>query len=141
MLFRSRRELEALCDLPYALVFYEAPHRVVETVADCHTLLGGERRILFARELTKRFEQIHACPLAEAGAWLEADENHRRGEFVLVLEPPPTREDDDDGEARRVLALLLEELPLKQAAHLAARLTGARKNALYQLALEMKQEE
>lgn len=136
-----RRELETLCNLPYALVFYEAPHRVVETVADCLALLGGARRILIARELTKRFEQLHACPLAEATAWLEADENHRRGEFVLVLEPPAAVKDDDDGETRRVLALLLEELPLKQAAHLAARLTGARKNALYQLALDMKQEE
>lgn len=136
-----RRELERLRDLPCALVFYEAPHRVVETVADLCALLGGERRILFARELTKRFEQLHACPLAEAGAWLAADENHRRGEFVLVLDPPAEREENDDGEARRVLALLLEELPVKQAAHLAARLTGARKNALYQIALEMKQGE
>lgn len=135
-----RRELERLRDLPYALVFYEAPHRIQETVLDLCALLGGERRILFARELTKRFEQLHACPLAEAAAWLEADENHRRGEFVLVLDPPPVGE-DDDSEARRVLTLLLEELPVKQAAHLAARLTGARKNALYQIALEMKQEE
>jgi 16S rRNA (cytidine1402-2'-O)-methyltransferase len=135
-----RRELERLRDLPFALVFYEAPHRIQETVLDLCALLGGERRILFARELTKRFEQLHACPLAEATAWLEADENHRRGEFVLVLDPPPVGE-DDDSEARRVLTLLLEELPVKQAAHLAARLTGARKNALYQIALEMKQEE
>ena len=136
-----RRELEGLRDLPYALVFYEAPHRVEETVADLRAVLGDERRILFARELTKRFEQLHACPLSEAEAWLEADENHRRGEFVLVLDPPAAKEDNDTAEAHRVLALLLEELPVKQAAQLAARLTGARKNALYQLALEMKQGE
>jgi len=135
-----RRELESLRDLPYALVFYEAPHRVLETVADLAVVLGGERRILFARELTKRFEQLHACPLAVAQAWLEEDENHQRGEFVLVLDPPTAREDDDT-EARRVLALLLEELPVKQATHLAAKLTGARKNVLYSLALEMKQGE
>ena len=136
-----RKTLEGLRDLPCALVFYEAPHRIQETVADLCALLGGGRRILFARELTKRFEQLHACPLAEATAWLEADENHRRGEFVLVLDAPAAREQDDDSEARRVLALLLEELPVKQAAHLAARLTGARKNTLYQLALAMKQGE
>lgn len=136
-----RRALEGLRDLPYALVFYEAPHRIRETVRDLGAVLGGDRRILFARELTKRFEQLHACPLAEALAWLEADENHQRGEFVLVLDPPAAGEKNDDGEARRVLALLLEELPVKQATHLAARLTGARKNALYQLALEMKQGE
>jgi len=135
-----RRALESLRDLPYALVFYEAPHRVKETVVDLCALLGDERRILFARELTKRFEQVHACPLGEALAWLEADENHQRGEFVLVLDPPAAQEADDT-EARRVLALLLEELPVKQAAHLAARLTGARKNTLYQLALAMKQGE
>ena len=136
-----RKTLEGLRDLPCALVFYEAPHRIQETVADLCALLGGGRRILFARELTKRFEQLHACPLGEAVAWLEADENHRRGEFVLVLDAPAAREENDDSEARRVLALLLEELPVKQAAHLAARLTGARKNALYQLALAMKQGE
>ncbi len=136
-----RRELESLRDLPYALVFYEAPHRIQETVADLCAVLGDDRRILFARELTKRFEQLHGCPLADAPAWLEADDNHRRGEFVLVVDPPAAREKEDAGEARRVLALLLEELPVKQAAHLAARLTGARKNALYQIALEMKQEE
>ncbi len=135
-----RRALEGLRDLPYALVFYEAPHRVKETVVDLCALLGGDRHILFARELTKRFEQLHACPLDEALAWLEADENHQRGEFVLVLDPPAAQEADDT-EARRVLALLLEELPVKQAAHLAARLTGARKNTLYQLALAMKQGE
>jgi 16S rRNA (cytidine1402-2'-O)-methyltransferase len=133
-----KKELERLGDLPYALVFYEAPHRVVETVADLAAMLGGARRILFARELTKRFEQLHACPLGEAGAWLDEDENHRRGEFVLVIDPPTAKEADDAGEARRVLALLLEELPVKQAAHLAVKLTGGRKNALYQLALEMK---
>ncbi len=135
-----RRALEDLRDLPYALVLYEAPHRIQETVADLCALLGGERRILFARELTKRFEQIHTCPLAAASAWLEADANHCRGEFVLVLDPPAAQEDDDDAETRRVLAVLLQELPLKQAAHLAARLTGARKNSLYRLALEMKQD-
>ena len=134
-----RKALESLADLPYALVFYEAPHRIEACVADLAEVLGGERRVLFARELTKRFEQLHQCSLAEAGAWLAADENHRRGEFVLVLDPPPPAPADDNPEARRVLEILLEELPVKQAAHLAARLTGARKNALYDLALTLKQ--
>lgn len=133
-----QRQLEELRDLPCALVFYEAPHRIEETVADLAATLGSERRILFARELSKRFEQIHACPLGSALAWLAADDNHRRGEFVLVIDPPAPRAEDDEPEARRVLAVLLEELPVKQAAQLAAKLTGARKNALYQLALNMK---
>jgi 16S rRNA C1402 (ribose-2'-O) methylase RsmI len=72
-------------------VFYEAPHRIEETVDDLLAVLGGERSILFARELTKKFEQLHACPLADAPAWLAADDNHRRGEFVLVIGPPPAK--------------------------------------------------
>ncbi len=135
-----RKALAELASLPRALVFYEAPHRIEECVDDLLAELGGERTLLFARELTKRFEQLHECPLAEAPAWLAEDENHRRGEFVLVVSPPPPRETGDDGEARRVLEILLEELPLKQAAHLAAKLTGGRKNALYDLALELKKD-
>jgi 16S rRNA (cytidine1402-2'-O)-methyltransferase len=135
-----RKALDELSRPPHALVFYEAPHRIVETVDDLLDKLGGDRTVLFGRELTKRFEQIHACPLADAPAWLAADENHRRGEFVLVVSPPADRKSADDGEDRRVLRILLEELPVKQAAHLAARLTGSRKNALYDLALKLNKE-
>lgn len=135
-----RKALAELAPLPHALVFYEAPHRIGECVDDLLAVLGGERSLLFGRELTKRFEQVHECPLAEAPAWLAADENHRRGEFVLAVSPPPPREAGDDGEARRVLEILLEELPLKQAAQLAAKLTGGRKNALYDLALDLKKD-
>jgi 16S rRNA (cytidine1402-2'-O)-methyltransferase len=135
-----RRVLEGLRDLPTALVFYEAPHRIEETVADLAQVLGGERDILFAREITKRFEQFHACPLSEATAWLAANDNHRRGEFVLVVWPPAGKAEETNGEGRRVLEILLAELPLKQAAHLAAKLTGGRKNELYDLALGLKKE-
>jgi 16S rRNA (cytidine1402-2'-O)-methyltransferase len=135
-----RKALDDLAARPNALVFYEAPHRIVETIDDLLARLGGERTVLFGRELTKRFEQIHACPLADAPAWLAADENHRRGEFVLVVSPPLDKESADGDEDRRILEILLEELPVKQAAHLAARLTGSRKNALYDLALKLKQE-
>jgi 16S rRNA (cytidine1402-2'-O)-methyltransferase len=136
-----RKALQQLAGRPDALVFYEAPHRIEETVADLLAVLGGERTLLLARELTKKFEQLHACPLAQAPAWLAADDNHRRGEFVLVISAPEAVECDADAvEQRRVLEILLEELPLKQAAHLAARITGARKNALYELALTLKQE-
>ena len=68
------------------LVFYEAPHRVVESVESMVAVFGGGRRIGIARELTKLFEQVHVCRLAEAGAWLQQDEDHRRGEFVLLVE-------------------------------------------------------
>jgi 16S rRNA (cytidine1402-2'-O)-methyltransferase len=122
--------------LPCALVFYEAPHRIEECVADLLARLGGERNLLIARELTKRFEQIHQCLLADAPAWLAADDDHRRGEFVLVVSAPAAGESDDAPEARRVLEILLEELPVRQAAQLAARITGGRKNTLYDLALK-----
>ena len=135
-----RKALQALVGRPEALVFYEAPHRIEETVTDLLEILGGERRLLFARELTKKFEQLHACPLAEAPAWLAADDNHRRGEFVLVIDAAPVQVDDGMAEAQRVLEILLQDLPLKQASSLAARITGARKNALYDLALTLKQE-
>lgn len=135
-----RKALQGYAALPCALVLYEAPHRIEASVADLLAEMDGARTLLIARELSKRFEQLHHCALADAPAWLAADEHHRRGEFVLVIGPPPARADDvqDDTEARRVLAILLEELPLKQAARIAARLTGGRRNALYDLALSLK---
>lgn len=134
-----RTALEALRDTDAALVFYEAPHRVAETLADLLTVFGPERELVIARELTKLFEQIVRLPLAEAGAWLAADANHSRGEFVLVLAGAPARESAElDAGSERVLRLLLAELPLKQAAKLGAEITGASRNALYARALVLK---
>jgi 16S rRNA (cytidine1402-2'-O)-methyltransferase len=129
--------ITALAPVDAALVFYEAPHRVMETVADLVELLEPQREIVVARELTKMFEQIERMPLAAAPAWLAADANHQRGEFVLVVSAPPPRE-GMDAETERVLAALLAELPVKQAARLAAEITGQPKNALYARALELK---
>jgi len=129
--------LRALAGLPYALVFYEAPHRILETVEALATVFGPERTLVMARELTKLFETIHSCPLGEALEWLQADANRQRGEFVLLVSGAP--ETSDDGEGERVLRLLLAEgLPVKQAAKLAHGITGAGKNALYELALSLK---
>ncbi len=134
---QRQKELEALVALPYTLVFYEAPHRVLESVEALAAAFGPERTIVFARELTKLFETIHACPLGEALEWLQADANRQRGEFVLLVEAAP--EDADDGAGERVLRLLLAEgLPVKQCAKLAAEITGASKNELYQKALALK---
>lgn len=132
-----RTALEALKDIPAKLVFYEAPHRIEDTVADLAALLEPQREIVIARELTKLFEQIERMPLAAAPAWLAADENHRRGEFVLLVSAPPPRE-GLDAETERILKLLLAELPVKQAAKLAAAITGQPKNALYERALALK---
>ncbi|MDQ5918727.1 MAG: rRNA (cytidine1402-2-O)-methyltransferase, partial [Pseudomonadota bacterium] len=95
-------------------------------------------RIVIARELTKLFETIHACPLGEAMAWLEADANQQKGEFVLIVDAPAAS-GGDDAEADRVLKLLLDEgLPVKQAAKLAHAITGASKNELYDRALAQR---
>ena len=133
-----RKTLEALAKLPHTLVFYEAPHRIAETADDLAAVLGPARRVVLARELTKLFEEIHACTLGEAGAWLAANANRTRGEFVLIVEGAPAEDPAAGEEAHRVLEILLGELPVRQAAALAARLTGARKNELYALALQMK---
>lgn len=133
--------LQALAGQPQALVFYEAPHRIVETVAALAQVLGAQRRILIARELTKRFENLHECALAQAPAWLEADANRQRGEFVLVVQgAPPAVADALSPEVERILALALEALPTKGAAKLAAAITGVSKNALYERALALKAE-
>ena len=137
---RAKQREEALRELsalPYALVFYEAPHRILEAVVSLALVLGAQRTVVLARELTKIYETIHSCPLGEAHDWLLADANRQRGEFVLLVSGAP--EAEDDGEGERVLKLLLDEgLPVKQAAKLAHSITGAAKNAMYELALSLK---
>jgi 16S rRNA (cytidine1402-2'-O)-methyltransferase len=131
-----RRQLQRLRAVGHPLVLYEAPHRVRETLADLAEALGGGRRIVIARELTKLFESVHACALSEALAWLDADPHRLKGEFVLVVEGARAPEAEGQ-QGERVLAVLLRELPLKHAVQLAAEITGAKRNALYARALEM----
>ena len=126
---------------PYTLVFYEAPHRILECVADLHSVFGDERDIVLAREVTKLFESIHRCKLSEATAWLHNDPNNLRGEFVVLVSAAPLRAAGLAAEIEHVLAILLAELPLKQAVTLAVQITGAGKNELYQRALEIKKQE
>jgi len=136
-----RKVLEALKSQTVTLAFYEAPHRIVECVADLSNVLGEQRRICFARELTKTFETIYSCSLGEAQAWLQADTNQQRGEFVLLIEAAVVKEAEEIPEdAVRVLKLLLADLPLKQAVKLATEITHEKKNILYQFALQLKQQ-
>ena len=135
-----RTALQALAEHPYTLVFYEAPHRILDCVADLHAVFGDEREIVFARELTKLFESIHRCKLGEAMDWLNRDPNNQRGEFVLLVSGAQTQA-GLDAEAERVLKVLLEGLPLKQAVQLAAEITGVARNDLYQHALSLKSRE
>jgi len=132
-----RKALERLGTLPHTLVFYEAPHRVVECVEDMSRALGPERVLVIARELTKLFEQIHRCVLGEAAAWLREDADRQRGEFVLIAEGAAARSESAKLDWERVLTTLLAELPLAHAVKLACKLTGAKKNAVYARALQL----
>lgn len=136
-----RTRLALLREEPRTLIFYEAPHRILECVEDMQAIFGGERLALLGRELTKTFETLKGLPLAGLREWIAADSNQQRGECVLLLagwEAPPG-EPAVGAEALRVLDLLLAELPLKRAAALAAEITGVRKNLLYQAALERQE--
>ena len=136
-----RKVLESLKAQTVTLVLYEAPHRIIECVEDVAKVLGGERQITFCRELTKTFETIYTCASSEAGAWLQADANQQRGEFVLLIEAAPVVQTQEiSEEAQRVLKCLLVELPLKQAVALATEITNLKKNDLYEFALKLKQE-
>lgn len=134
-----KRELAALQTQPCTLIFYEAPHRILECVTDMIDIFGTQREMTIARELTKLFETIHSGTLEEMLAWLQADANQQRGEFVLLLSGAeiPDKSGISD-QARHALGCLLAELPLKQAVKLAAEITGENKNSLYQLALDLK---
>ncbi|HLV17831.1 MAG TPA: 16S rRNA (cytidine(1402)-2'-O)-methyltransferase [Pseudomonas sp.] len=130
--------LEALREEPRTLIFYEAPHRLLESLEAMKDVFGAERPVVLARELTKTFETLKDLPLGELCAWVAADANQQRGECVLLVGgwQAPEGEEMVTAEALRILDLLLGELPLKRAAALAAEITGARKNLLYQVALQ-----
>jgi 16S rRNA (cytidine1402-2'-O)-methyltransferase len=139
-----RARLQQLKDEPRTLVFYESPHRVVETLADCIAAFGPERNATVAREITKLHETTYRGTLGELAARAAAEENFARGELVLVVRGAPSAAadagggDGHGGVLDRVLHVLLKELPLKQAAHLAAQITEVRDNEAYKRALHLK---
>jgi 16S rRNA (cytidine1402-2'-O)-methyltransferase len=119
------------------LMFYESGRRAIETLADLAMVLGEDRRAVVARELTKRFETFLFGTARELARRLESDEEQRLGEMVILVEGCPDQPTTDQAEQERVLRILAAELPLRQAANLAARITGGRKNDLYRLALDL----
>lgn len=130
-----KRRLAQLAAGPWAIALFESPHRIEATLKDLHVALG-ERDVVVCRELTKRFEAIARIPLSGAVEWLREDENRSRGEFVLVVEGREV-EEASALDARRVLEALLAELSVRQAAALAAKITGQSRSDLYRLALEL----
>lgn len=155
--------LAVLARMPHAFVLFEAPHRIAQTVPAIAAACGDARWIALGRELTKRFEEIHVCRAGEAAAWLAADPNRERGEYVLVIAAPdhdPERADESapaaahpanalesEGDASAtagvdvaaLLAALLDEMPLSRAVKVAERATGLPHRMLYRLALDSAQ--
>ncbi|MGN0920917.1 MAG: 16S rRNA (cytidine(1402)-2'-O)-methyltransferase [Cellvibrio sp.] len=118
------------------LIFYEAPHRILETLQDMCEIFGDDREVVMARELTKTFETIRGGALSEMTAWVASDSNQQRGEIALIVAGAAKRDEQAiTPEQERVMKILLEELPVKQAAAVGAKITGLKKNYLYQWAL------
>ena len=133
------KKLETLADENRTLIFYEAPHRIVACLQDMLQVFGANRRVAIARELTKAFETIKNDSLENLLAWVQADTNQQRGEFVVLVQGKEKDNNVVDSEAEFILDTLMQELPLKQASHLAAKITGIKKNTLYQVGLNKKQ--
>jgi 16S rRNA (cytidine1402-2'-O)-methyltransferase len=130
--------LQELIAVQATLVFYEAPHRILDCVEALAGVFEPTRQVVFARELTKLFEEIHRCPLSEALAWVKADAHREKGEYVVLVEGAVAGSDAEEVEAERILNILLAECSVKQAANLTAQITGRKKNALYDRALAIK---
>ncbi len=121
------------------IIFYEAPHRILETLEDMLVVINPLRQVFLARELTKTYETFLSGTLIEVLELIRADINQQKGEIVLVLAGrDPSEGNPDTNESDRILSILLEELPLKQAASLVAKITGGQKNIFYKLALSLK---
>ncbi|EEX49868.1 ribosomal RNA small subunit methyltransferase I [Pasteurella multocida] len=130
-------KLQNLVEEDRTLIFYESTHRILDTLADVEQVLGGERYVVLAREITKTWETIRGDSVANLRQWLQEDANRTKGEMVLIIEGKPKQEEEEINlQAIKALKLLTEELPLKKASAIVAELYGYKKNALYQYGLE-----
>jgi 16S rRNA (cytidine1402-2'-O)-methyltransferase len=135
-----KQRLEAVADDSRTLMFYESPHRLLASLETMLEVFGPDRYVVMARELTKTFETIHGDQLAKLVDWIKADAYQQKGEFVLLVHGAEAVIDADSltSEQLRVLTLLLDELSVKQASALAAKICNCKKKKLYQAALELK---
>jgi 16S rRNA (cytidine1402-2'-O)-methyltransferase len=137
-----RSAIDGLRKEPATLVFYESPHRILETIRDMADLFGEARDIVLGRELTKTFETFYSGQIHQVLSALEADPHGTKGEFVVMVHGAVVAEDNQDigtVDVDRLLTLLLAELPVKKVARMVAELTGQSKNDLYQRALALRQ--
>ncbi len=138
---KSQARLQRLTPLKSesrTMIFYEAPHRILSLLQDLHKIFGDEREVVLARELTKMFETIRLGKLKEMIEWVESDANQQRGEIVLLVSGSHEKNVEESLSVEVILKELLVELPLKKAVEIAVRLTGEKKNAVYEKALELK---
>lgn len=135
-----RKLLETLRQEQRTLAFYESPHRILDSLADMTAVFGEARQAVVARELTKTFETIRHDSLGSLLEWVRGDANQQKGEFVVLVHGAEEAGEGIDPEACRIAGLLAEELPLKQAAALAAKISGEKKNALYKYLLGRSKE-
>ncbi|GAB1622866.1 16S rRNA (cytidine(1402)-2'-O)-methyltransferase [Agarivorans albus] len=134
---KARQErLDELRQETRTVVYYESPHRILDSLADIVSCLGEERQVVLARELTKTFETIKSLPVAELLAWVKADPNQQKGEMVLIVAGYQKDSEQLPVDALDTLKLLQTELPLKKAAALTAKIYGLKKNALYDYGLK-----
>lgn len=125
----------------YTQVYYESSHRIVASVATMIEVFGEHKQVVLARELTKLYEQYFHGTLAALHHWLLADRLHQKGEFVLILaghEKKNSETDSFEVSTEQLLSVLVAELPLKQAAKIAAKLTGKSKNRLYKQGMALQ---
>lgn len=134
------KALQANLKEPRTQVYYESSHRIAVTIEAMCEVFGGERKVVLARELTKMYEQVYRGELVGLQQWINENPMHRKGEFVLMLAGYIEEVESDAVSAsiEDLLKILVEELPVKQAASLAAKITGRKKNELYKLAMALK---
>ena len=135
---KARKDkLENIAEEDRTLIFYESTHRILDTLEDMQSVLGEERYIVLAREITKTWETITGNTIKNLREWLLEDPNRTKGEMVLIVEGKPKSDNNDEisPQAVKALELIAEELPLKKAAAIVAVLYGYKKNALYQFGL------
>lgn len=134
-------QLEKLKDETQTLIFYEAPHRILDCVKDMAAIFGEDRPVGFASEITKTFETIKKMTLKELVTFIEKDHHQQKGEIVLVVGGNPEHKDLDQKKMDQLLTRLLQDLSVKAASQLAADLTGVKKKVTYQRALELNQDQ
>ena len=133
-----QKHFQSLLEEPRTLIFYESPHRILDSIDDMLEVFGPQRQAAICRELTKTFETLHSAELGELQAWIREDPNRQRGEFVVIVRGAVLQQEEAlNAEVLRTLEILLESLSVKQAAALAAKITGVKKNLLYERALEI----